>query len=111
MSLYGTLGARYTNLGLNVSLTHQFAGIVLQQPPGFTLVSNQSMTWVDPVIGLAMKYRINEKWFVNAYGDIGGFGIASKITTQGEIAVGYNWTPSVSTSVGFRALYGRLSAQ
>ena len=105
MNLYGTLGARYTNLGLKVDLTHQFPGIVAQQPVGFTLTSSKSMDWIDPVIGFAMNYRINEKWFVNAYGDIGGFDVASKITSQGEIAVGYNWTQSISTSLGFRALY------
>jgi hypothetical protein len=105
ISLYGTAGARYMNLGLKVDLTKQFGGIVTGQPVGFSLTSSRSLGWVDPVIGFAMNYRINEKWFINAYGDIGGFGVSSKITTQGEIAVGYNWTPSVSTSVGFRALY------
>jgi hypothetical protein len=104
MSLYGTLGARYQNLSAKVSLSHQFPGI-LGQPAGFTLVSNQTVDWVDPLIGLAMNYRINEKWFLNAYGDVGGFGVASKLTSQGIIEVGYNWTPSISSELGFRVLY------
>jgi hypothetical protein len=42
---------------------------------------------------------------VNALADIGGFGVGSKLTAQGFIAVGYNWTDTVSTAIGYRAIY------
>jgi hypothetical protein len=95
MSLYGTVGARYQNLTLDVDLTHRNYGRSFQQ----------TKNWIDPVLGFAMNYRIDEKWFLNALGDIGGFGVGSKVTTQGLVAVGYNWTSSFSTSLGYRALY------
>ena len=47
----------------------------------------------------------NWQWFFNALGDSGGFGVGSKLTTRCIAAVGYNWTSSISTSVGYRALY------
>lgn len=95
VSLYGTVGARYQNLTADVDLTHK----------NFARSLQQTEDWVDPVLGLAMNYRISEKWFFNALGDIGGFGVGSKLTTQGLVAVGYNWTSSLSTSAGYRALY------
>jgi hypothetical protein len=105
LHLYGTVGARYSYMGININLTHQFANTASLQPVGFSLVSSQSISWVDPVVGFAAHYRINDKWFVDAYGDIGGFGVSSKVTSLGEIAVGYNWTQSIATSLGFKYLY------
>jgi hypothetical protein len=105
LRLYGTVGARYMNMSTDINLTRQFANIALLQPVGFSINNSQSLSWVDPVVGLAGHYRINDKWFVDGYGDIGGFNVSSKITSLGEIAVGYNWTQSIATSVGFKYLY------
>lgn len=38
-------------------------------------------------------------------GDVGGFGVASKITAQGFATIGYNWTKTISTAIGYRAIY------
>jgi len=105
LSLYGTVGARYQNITAKINLSKQFAGIIAQQPLGFSLTVQGTQAWADPLVGLAMNYRINDKWFVNGYGDVGGFGVASKLTSLGQIAVGYNWTQSFSTTLGYRALY------
>jgi hypothetical protein len=61
--------------------------------------------WVDPVVGVSLTYDFNKNWFLNAVGDVGGFGVGSKFTTQGLVAVGYRWTDNISTSIGYRALY------
>jgi len=37
--------------------------------------------------------------------DVGGFGMSSKFTTQGFASVGYMWTPSISTALGYRVIY------
>ena len=105
LKLYGTLGFRYQSLTAKVDLSHQFPGILTGVPVGFTLSTSKTADWVDPVIGLAMHYRFNEKWFLDGQVDIGGFGVGSKLTSQGFAAAGYNWTQSVSTSLGFKALY------
>jgi hypothetical protein len=103
MNLYGTVGARYQDLSAKIGLSTQFNGVL--QPFGFSLTTQQTMGWVDPLVGFAMIYHLNDKWFVNALGDIGGFGVGSRLTTQGLVAVGYNWTRSISTTAGYRALY------
>ena len=71
----------------------------------FALSQSGQQEWLDPVFGLSLQYRINDKWFFNALGDIGGFGLGSKLTWQAFAAVGYNWTSSWSTALGYRALY------
>ena len=106
LNLYGTLGARYQDLSATVSLSHTFPGrLIFQQPTGFTVTSNGGVGWVDPVVGLAMNYRIDDRWFLEGYGDIGGLGGGSNFTSEGILEVGYNWTKTVSTELGFRALY------
>ena len=57
-----------------------------------------------------MQYRFNEKWFVNALADFGGFGVGADVDTQGLVSVGYNWTPTIATTLGFRALYTDYSS-
>jgi len=105
LKLYGTIGLRYQNLTTDINISHQFPGILPIEPVGFTLSSQQTVDWVDPVIGLAMHYRFNPKWFLDGQVDIGGFGVGSKLTSQGLAAVGYNWTAALSSSVGFKYLY------
>jgi hypothetical protein len=73
--------------------------------PVFDRSFTGSVEWADPVIGLAVHYDIDKRWFVDAIGDIGGFGVGSKLTSQGFAAVGYRWTDTISTSLGYRALY------
>ncbi|MGH6644049.1 MAG: hypothetical protein ACRED3_15270 [Bradyrhizobium sp.] len=97
LHLYATAGARYQYLKAKLTLT--------RLATGFDRTTEQGQDWVDPVVGFVAKYDINDKWFVSALADIGGFGVSSDLTTQGVVAVGYNWTRSVSTTLGYRALY------
>ncbi len=95
--LYGTVGGRY--MGLSASLG-------LSNPPlNFSRHYSQSVDWADPLVGLAMHYRLNDKWFMDATADIGGFDVGSKLTSQDQVMIGYNWTQSISTAVGYRGLY------
>ena len=48
-----------------------------------------------------MNYRIDDRWFLEGYGDIGGLGGGSNFTSEGILEVGYNWTKTVSTELGF----------
>ncbi len=58
---------------------------------------------VDPVAGLAAHYRIDYRWFVNAQADIGG--LDNNATGPALGSVGYNRTPAISTTLGYRVLY------
>lgn len=95
--LSATAGFRYQRLAMSATLV---------SPAGpFAFSQSDTKDWLDPVFGLMLQYRINDKWFLNALADIGGFGLGSQLTSQGFLAVGYNWTEAWSTAVGYRALY------
>ena len=95
LSLYGVVGARYVNLGDSLTLrTPVF---------GFSHTFSVTKDWADPVVGLAANYRIGDKWFVNAYADVGG--LSNSATGQTLAEVGYNWTASIATTLGYRVLY------
>jgi hypothetical protein len=95
LELYGTLGARYFYSRTALDLSFPVAGF----ETNFTLTKN----WADPVAGLAAHYVVNDKWFVNFLTDMGG--LDDSATGQVLGSVGYNWTPSISTTLGYRALY------
>lgn len=96
LQLSATAGVRYNHLKAKLDVN----------PLQFPNVSREgSKDWVDPTIGLMAHYDFNERWFVNALADIGGFGVGSDITSQGFVAVGYNWNERISTAVGYRVLY------
>lgn len=92
-----TGGLRYLRLSTEMSLTP--AGLP------FAVSRSQSRSWIDPTVGLAVRWTINPRWFVNAVADIGGFGVGSKLSSNGYAGLGYMWTPSISTAIGYRYLY------
>lgn len=96
MQLYATGGLRY-----------QYYKVDLQIDPAFfpSIDRSGSKNWIDPIVGMAIHYDINDRWFVDGMADVGGFGVASDFTAQGSATLGYNWTDSISTSIGYRALY------
>ncbi|ALA18037.1 hypothetical protein AL346_12285 [Chelatococcus sp. CO-6] len=93
-----TAGVRYQQLTAKMTL---YPGLL----PGLSLTNEETEDWLDPIVGVALQYRINDRWFVNALADIGGFGVGSDLTAQGLVSVGYKWTDTVSTAIGYRALY------
>ncbi len=90
LELYGTVGARYFDDGVAITLT----GPVF----GFQRYESESKDWIDPVVGFAAHYRIDPKWFVNAQADIGG--LNDSATGQALGSVGYNWTQNIATTLG-----------
>jgi len=95
LELYGTVGARYFHLRTALDLSFPVTGF----EPSFALTKD----WVDPVAGLAAHYAINDKWFMNFLTDLGG--LDNSATGQVLGSVGYNWTPSIATTLGYRVLY------
>jgi hypothetical protein len=94
-SLYGIVGFRFSNLNQSLGLSVPVAGFA----QNYSLTKN----WADPIFGLVLRNRFDDKWFVDGELDLGGYG--GSVTWQAFGAVGYNWTPSISSTVGFRALY------
>jgi|688.fasta_scaffold99743_3 hypothetical protein len=61
-------------------------------------------TWIDPIIGFRIHQDLNEKWFIRALADIGGFGVSSDITWQAMASLGYRITDHASVGLGYRAV-------
>ena len=97
LDLRGTVGFRYQYLHADLNL----GSVIL--PVGIERTGD--VQWIDPTVGLYAKYDFNDRWFMTLIGDVGGFGVGSNFTWQGFGAVGYNWTKTISTSIGYRAIY------
>ena len=97
VDLSGTLGFRYQHLSGDFTFTNAYVPLAVN--------TEGTQDWIDPTVGLSLNYLINDKWFINAIADVGGFGVSSKITAQGFASLGYMWTPAVSTAIGYRAIY------
>jgi hypothetical protein len=94
LQLYGTVGGRYIYSGTKLTITG---------PLGIGTTQSVYKNWVDPVAGIAGTYRFNDRWFMNTLADFGGW--SDSATGQGLASVGYNWTPSIATTFGYRVLY------
>jgi len=97
LQLSATAGVRYNRLKAELEIDPALLPISVSR--------EGTKNWIDPTIGLFMHYEINDRWFVNALADVGGFGVGSDFTSQGFVSVGYMWTKSVSTAIGYRAIY------
>lgn len=60
--------------------------------------------WWDPYIGLRARYNFNDKYYIIARGDIGGFGVGSDLMWQAEGAFGIQLSQRIFTEIGYRAL-------
>lgn len=95
LELYGTIGARYFYSRTSIDLSFPVGG--------FGLSTSIDKDWIDPVAGLVAHYAVNDKWFVNFLTDMGG--LSNSATGQVLGSVGYNWTPAIATTVGYRVMY------
>jgi hypothetical protein len=95
LSVYGIAGARVVDMTATIGLDTAI--------PAVGVSGSQTKIWADPIIGLTAHYTINDKWFLTGEADIGG--VANSVTWQTFGAIGYNWTPSITSTLGFRALY------
>jgi hypothetical protein len=89
------VGARYSYLSTDIALTGGGA-------PTFNVDGSKS--WIDPVIGMHGFWEINDRWFLQAGGDIGGFGVNSDLIWQANTAIGYRFSENISALVGYRGL-------
>lgn len=60
-------------------------------------------SWVDPMVGVAGRYNFTDRWYVNGWGMIGGFGVGSNFTWDIWSNVGYQWHDWLDVYAGFRA--------
>ncbi|MBO6507630.1 MAG: hypothetical protein JJ979_03965 [Roseibium sp.] len=88
-------GGRYWDISLDLDATGTIAG-------NFDIERGDN--WIDPVIGARVFHQINDKWSVNARGDIGGFGAGSDFTWNAQGGFGYHFNKTWSAHFQYKAL-------
>jgi len=62
--------------------------------------NSDSSAWVDPIVGLDLRYGI-EKWLFRVRADIGGFDLSSELAWSVTVGVRYQFTKLFSAGVGY----------
>ncbi len=110
-TLDGFVGARYTDLRIDASLSNDTAitlpdGEVLN--PGTTAERAASEDWWEPFVGARVGVDLSENWSLSLRADLGGFGIGdADLSWQAVALVGYHWrfeTWTLTGFAGYRAL-------
>lgn len=87
-------GLRYWNIDSQLSLSGGL-GIL---PPG-----DHSESWVDPLIGAKGRTLLGDTgMYVSAGVAVGGFGVGSDMFYDLNANLGYQWSESIGTTVGYR---------
>jgi hypothetical protein len=60
--------------------------------------------WIDPTIVMRGTWPINDKWFVQARGNVGGFGVGSDLMWQVMADIGYRPSEKWSFAFGYRVI-------
>jgi opacity protein-like surface antigen len=104
-------GLRYWNVTANVGLdivgVANIPSLGLTQVGHLGVANSRDMTWVDPLVGVRVRQQLASGDELQLKGDIGGFGVGSKISWQavgGYVhnfqLYGLNW----AGMIGYRAL-------
>jgi len=64
-------------------------------------LASTGISFTDPIIGAKAKYLMTDKWGLDLYGDIGGFGVGSDFTYRLGASVGYSFTKSFALKAGY----------
>lgn len=92
VDLYG--GFRYWNLDNEYRVTTTSGKIK----------KDTDASWTDPIIGVAGRYAINDRWEAFGAADIGGFGVGSEFQWSLTAGLNYAFNESVALGFGWRVL-------
>ena len=91
-SLEGLVGARYWEVDSKLSLSG---------PLG--LSGRNKEDWIDPLVGIKGSSMLGgSNFYVAGGGSVGGFGVGSQLFYEINANVGYRWSDSIGTAVGYR---------
>jgi len=79
----------------------------LQFSGGLGLLAGRSISntesWVDPAVGVKGRAPFgNSRFYFEGAAGIGGFGAGSSLFYEINLNVGYQWTKSIGTTIGYR---------
>jgi hypothetical protein len=69
------------------------------------LAAGLSVDFTDPIIAARTNIRLNDRWSVIGYADVGGFGVGSDLTSQLMATVNWQARDRLFLSAGYRHLY------
>jgi hypothetical protein len=87
------VGARWNSLSTEISLS------------GTSGSASRDKNWVDPILGGILGVPISESWLFELAGDVGGFGIGSRLSGQLWPNVFFNVAENGRLGLGWRLLY------
>ncbi len=95
-------GARGYSLDVDVTV-EPFTGPagVLRFPGRF---ASAGLSFTDPIVGGKAAWKLSDKWALDFYGDIGGFGAGSDFTWRLGTGAAYSVSESVSLRAGYTAI-------
>jgi hypothetical protein len=75
--------------------------------PSYPLYRDDTLAFVDPIVGGRVFIPLAKSWFLGLRGDIGGFGIgnASDLALNGIASINWRINELISLHGGYRALY------
>jgi hypothetical protein len=60
-------------------------------------------SWIDPMLAVKGRTPLGDsRFYVQGGASVGGFGVGSDLFYDLNGAIGYQWTPSIGTAVGYR---------
>ncbi|MCC6682860.1 MAG: hypothetical protein IT445_18335 [Phycisphaeraceae bacterium] len=99
-------GSRRNNT-LDVYAGARYQSLDIELDPATLPTRDHSQNWIDPIIGLKTTIPLSERFYLLAWGDIGGFGVASDFTWATTAILGYDFTlfsRSATVFGGYRAI-------
>jgi hypothetical protein len=105
------VGARYwyqqANLSFNLSTSLDTSDLTIVR--NRALAKSGSVDWVDPLVGARVRFMVAPGQNIFLRGDVGGFGVGSKISWQAIGGYGFDFAEkngiTYSGIIGSRALY------
>jgi hypothetical protein len=81
---------------------HHFTTTIL---PGVIFPEQRNPRWTDPIIGAKAEMGLADNFTVDAYADIGGFGVGSTFTWRAAAAVNWHLAENFFIRGGYEALH------
>jgi len=97
-----------TEANVNVYAGVRYYDVSFKASVNDTTRRERSQSWADPIVGVRARWDFGPKptgWSILFVGDVGGFGIGSKISYQVFPAGGYRFSRVVSAFLGYRYIY------
>jgi opacity protein-like surface antigen len=91
-------GLRYTKVAVDGDIGASLFGLA------GTVTRSGDKDWVDPIVGVRARHRVADRWWINGYADVGGFGVGSDLTWQAIAGVEYEISKTWSAKGGYRVL-------